>query len=79
MNEKQKKLVLVQDMVNSLEKQGIVISSSAVRSRLRASMYKLAQESCKALGIDMNSEQIERISNSRLFQEAVASVLKEED
>lgn len=79
MNEKQKKLVLVQDMVNSLEKKGIVISSSAVRSRLRASMYKLAQESCKALGIDMNSEQIERISNSRLFQEAVASVLKEED
>jgi hypothetical protein len=79
MNDKQKKLVLVQEVVDTLEKKGVTLTPNAVRARLKSSMLKLAEESCKALGVDMDAEQLERISASRAFQEAVASVLAGDD
>lgn len=78
-NDKQKKLMLVQDMVDVLEKKGVTLTPNAVRARIKSSMLKLATESCKALGVEMDDEQLERISASRAFQEAVASVLVGDD
>jgi hypothetical protein len=78
-NEDKIKLTLVQDIVSALEKGGVTLTPNAVRSRLKASMLKLAEESCRALGVDMDAEQLERVSASRTFQEAVASVLVEAD
>lgn len=78
MIDKKKKLVLVQDIVSSLKNEGIVMTPNAIGTRLRNSMLKLAEESCKALGIEMEQEQLERISTSRAFQEAVANILCEE-
>lgn len=54
------------------------MTPNAIGTRLRNSMLKLAEESCKALGIEMEQEQLERISTSRAFQEAVANILCEE-
>jgi len=78
-NDKQKKLVLVQDVVDSLQKKGITMTPNAVRARLKSSMFKLAEESCRALGVEMDAEELERISASRAFQEAVAAVLVGDD
>lgn len=79
MNDKQKKLMLVQDVVTILERKGVTLTPNAVRARLKSSMFKLAEESCKALGVEMDPEQLERISASRAFQEAVASVFADDD
>lgn len=73
------KLLLIQDIVNTLEKKGTILTPSAVRNRLKSSMLKLAEESCKALGLDIDDDQLDRISASKHFQEALASVLTEDD
>lgn len=73
------KLLLIQDIVNALEKKGTILTPNAVRTRLKSSMMKLAQESCSALGLDIDDEQLERISASKHFQEALVSVLSEDD
>jgi hypothetical protein len=78
MNSKQK-LMLIQDIVNSLEKSGVTLTPNAVRARIKNTMFRLAEESCKAMGIDMDNEQLQRIAASRAFQEALASVLIGED
>jgi hypothetical protein len=75
MNEKKKKLALIQEIVESLAKRGIVMTPNSARSRLRSVMHKLAEESCEALGIEMDSDRLEQISSSRAFQEAIANIL----
>jgi RNA polymerase primary sigma factor len=78
-SDKPAKLMLVNELVDNLQKSGTTITPNAVRARLKIAMLKLAEESCNALGIEMDSEQLEKISTSRAFQEAVASVLNGED
>lgn len=74
-----KKLALIPDVVSKLEAEGVSLTPNAVRARLRTSMRALAEESCKALGVEMDDEKIEEIAGSRAFQEAVASLLNEDD
>jgi hypothetical protein len=74
-----KKLALVADIAADLEKEGVTLTPNAVRARLRVAMLRLAQESCRAMGAEVEEEELERIAGSRAFQEAVASLLVEED
>lgn len=74
-----KKLALVGDIATSLEKEGVTLTPNAVRARLRLAMLHLASESCRAMGAEVDEDEIERIAGSRSFQEAVASLLVEED
>jgi len=75
----EKKLALVADIVSNLEKEGVTITPNAVRAKLRTAMLRLAHESCRAMGADVDEDELERIAGSRAFQEAVASLLIEED
>ena len=74
-----KKLSLAADIAAELEKEGVTLTPNAVRSRLRISMLHLARESCRAMGADIKEEEIERIAGSRAFQEAMASLLVDDD
>ncbi len=74
-----KKLALVADISTELEKEGVMLTPNAVRARLKNAMLHLAGESCRALGADVEEEELERIAGSRAFQEAVASLLVEDD
>lgn len=74
-----KKLALVADIAAALEKEGVTLTPNAVRARLRLAMLQLADESCRAMGAEVDEDELERIAGSRAFQEAVASLLTEED
>jgi hypothetical protein len=74
-----KKLAVVAEIAADLEKEGVVMTPNAVRARLRTAMLHLAHESCKALGADVQEEELERIAGSRAFQEAVSSLLYEDE
>lgn len=74
-----KKLALINDIASKLESEGVSLTPNAVRARLRNAMIQLADESCRALGAEVDEEELERIAGSRAFQEAVASMLNEED
>lgn len=74
-----KKLALINDIVSKLESEGVSLTPNAVRARLKNAMQHLAEESCRALGADLDEEELERIAGSRAFQEAVASMLQEEE
>ena len=74
-----KKLVLINDIVSKLKSEGVSLTPNAVRARLKNAMQHLAEESCRALGAEVDDEELERIASSRTFQEAVASMLQEED
>jgi len=74
-----KKLTLVADISADLEKEGITLTPNAIRARLRGAMLHLAKQSCRALGAEVGEEELERIAGSRAFQEAVASLLVEDD
>ncbi len=74
-----KKLALVADIATELEKEGVTLTPNAVRARLRTAMLHLAGESCRAMGAEVEEEELERIAGSRAFQEAVASLLVEDD
>jgi len=74
-----KKLALVADISTELEKEGVMLTPNAVRARLKGAMLHLAGESCRALGADVEEDELERIAGSRAFQEAVASLLTEDD
>lgn len=74
-----KKLTLINEIVTQLEQEGITLTPNAVRARLKIAMRRLAEESCTALGAEINEEELERVASSRAFQEAVASVLNDDD
>lgn len=74
-----KKLALINDIASQLETEGTPLTPNAIRARLKGAMLHLAQESCRAIGADMDDEEMERIASSRAFQEAVASLLHEEE
>jgi hypothetical protein len=73
-----KKLALIGDIVSKLETEGVSLTPNAVRARLKNAMMHLAEESCRALGAEVNEDELERIASSRAFQEAVASMLQDE-
>ncbi len=75
----QKKLVLPADIAATLAIEGVTLTPNAVRSRLKETMVFLVEESCKALGVDVDDDELERIAGSRAFQEAVASLLNHEE
>lgn len=74
-----KKLALINDIASKLESEGVSLTPNAVRARLRNAFMTLAQESCRAVGAEVDEDELERIASSRAFQEAVASLLNEED
>lgn len=74
-----KKLAPVADIATELEKEGVTLTPNAVRARLRLAMLHLVGESCRAMGTEVEEEELERIAGSRAFQEAVASLLVEDD
>ncbi len=74
-----KKLALITDIASKLETEGVSLTPNAIRARLRQAMLRLAEESCRALGADVSEDELERIAGSRAFQEAVASMLQEEE
>lgn len=74
-----KKLALIGDIASQLESEGVSLTPNAVRARLKGAMLRLAEESCRALGADVDEEELERIAGSRAFQEAVATMLQEEE
>lgn len=74
-----KKLALINDIASKLESEGVSLTPNAVRARLKAAMVHLAGESCRAVGAEVDDEELERIASSRAFQEAVASLLLEEE
>ncbi len=74
-----KKLALINDISERLQAEGVSLTPNAVRARLKAAMLHLAGESVRALGADVDEDELERIAGSRAFQEAVASMLNEED
>ena len=74
-----KKLALINDIASKLELEGVSLAPNAVRARLRKAMLRLAEESCRALGANVHEDDLERIASSRAFQEAVASMLQEEE
>lgn len=74
-----KKLALINDIADKLESEGMSLTPNAVRARLKIAMLRLAEESCRALGADVDEDELDRIAGSRAFQEAVASMLVEEE
>lgn len=74
-----KKLALINDIASKLESEGVSLTPNAVRARLRNAMLRLAEESCRALGANVDEDELERIAGSRAFQEAVASMLQDEE
>lgn len=74
-----KKLALINDIISTLESEGVSLTPNAVRARLKGAMLRLAEESCRALGAEVSEDELERIAGSRAFQEAVASMLQEDD
>lgn len=74
-----KKLTLMADIAADLEKEGVSLTPNAVRAKLHAAMLHLAKESCHAMGADVGDEELERIAGSRAFQEAMASLLVEDE
>ncbi len=74
-----KKLALLDDITKDLANEGVMLTPNAVRAKLRNAMRHLAKESCHAMGTEVSEDELEHIAGSRAFQEAVASLLIEED
>lgn len=74
-----KKLLLVEEVAAEMAKRGVTVTPNAVRERLRASMLYIAEETCDALGIKVPKERLRSIAGSRMFQEAVAAAVSDED
>lgn len=70
-----RKLVIVDDITKKLESEGVVLTVNTVRTKLKSGMLKLATRACQSLGLDIPEEEIERISKTKQFHEAIAAFL----
>lgn len=69
------KLVLAEDISDELARRGNPMATNAVRARLRRAMRLLAEETCRAMGEEVDEDALDRASASRQFQEAAAHAL----